>query len=247
MGVVRFSIRIVFFILLLLIAIVFLGLFWFWIKPKYKNIAIKYWAKSILTVCGVKVNFKGQRVMDESVMWVSNHVSWIDVFVLNAVRPTVFIAKSEVKSWPVLGKMTQAIGTIFIDRQRRQSMVETSKKISQAFSNNVCIGLFPEGTTSDGLDMLTLHSGLLVPAIRAKVKIQPIALVYYHHNQRSGHVGYIGEQSLVENLWVLLSSSNVSVDAHFLDSVTQAGEQSPYTRSELGEMIREKILAKLLA
>src|SRR5699024_3691316 len=89
-------------------------------KRPIKEKTIYYWSKTLMWICGVRVKITGQPLKDQAVMWVANHVSWIDIFVLNSCRATSFIAKQEIKRWPLIGWLVQAVGTIFIDRNNRR-------------------------------------------------------------------------------------------------------------------------------
>ena len=198
-----------------------------------------------MIITGVKVEQEGEPLHNQAVMLVANHVSWIDIFIINAQRATSFIAKAEIRSWPVVGWLVYQVGTIFIVRGNRQAAVEINKKMAELFEQKVAVGLFPEGTTSEGFDLLPIKYGLLEGALRAQVPIQPVCLIFKYKGERSGHVAFVGEQTLVENIWVLLSSRDVSVTVRFLPPVTQAGEDPGGNRTVIGQRVEAAIKAEL--
>ena len=87
---------------------------------------------------------------DGSGLTVSNHLTYLDILVYGAVRPFVFVAKSEVRRWPLLGTLAKLGGTIFVDRGRSLQVAEASRQIEQGLRDGLPVLLFPEGTSSDG-------------------------------------------------------------------------------------------------
>lgn len=147
---------------------------------------------------------------------VLNHVSWLDIFVISAARSTVFVAKSEVRQWPVLGWLVAGVGTIFIERGQRQAIKQVAEQMKTTFAQNQAVGLFPEGTTSDGLGVQDFHTSLFQAAISTAIDIQPVALRFYDGSQRSARVAFVGQQSLLQNVWLLLSQSGTRIECDFL-------------------------------
>lgn len=155
-------------------------------------------------------------------MWVANHVSWVDIFVLNSVRPTAFVAKSEIRRWPLLGWLAVGAGTVFIERGQRSAVSRASGQLKARFARGHVVGLFPEGTTSSGYDVGPFHSSLFEPAIQAGIDIQPVALRFLHAGERSDYVSFVGEQNLLQNVWRLLGTTGVQVEAVFLPVLPHA-------------------------
>src|SRR3546814_19058 len=79
-----------------------------------------YWSRVLMRLCGVAVRIKGEPKRSGPVLWVANHVSWVDIFVLNSIRPTSFVAKSDIRRWPVLGWLVAGAGTVFIGPEERR-------------------------------------------------------------------------------------------------------------------------------
>jgi len=205
------------------------------------------WSRVLMPACGVRVRVSGEPVRQGPVLWVANHVSWIDIFVVNSVRAAAFVAKAEIRHWPVVGWLALGAGTLFIDRTQRHAVHETGNSIQRCFDAGVAVGLFPEGTTSDGTATRPFHASLFEPARSAGVDIQPIALRFLHHGRRSGYAAFVGEESLVANLWRVLGATGLAVEVVFLPPIpTRAapGGGAP-TRLELAHQARVAIAAQL--
>lgn len=178
------------------------------------------WSRILLFLCGARIKVRGEPSRVGPALCVANHVSWIDIFVINCVRSTSFIAKSEIRHWPVIGWLVAGSGTVFIERGHRHAVRTVGHQMKARFEQGEAIGLFPEGTTSSGFDVAAFHSSLFDAAIRAKVDIQPIALIFFHRGQRSDYVAFVGEQTLLQNMWRLLGTTGVLIEVEFLSVMT---------------------------
>jgi 1-acyl-sn-glycerol-3-phosphate acyltransferase len=203
------------------------------------------WSRCLMALCGVRTTVLGDPVRTGAVLWVANHVSWVDIFVLNRVRPTSFIAKSEIRRWPVIGWLVAGAGTVFIERGRRHAVRAVGHEMKRRFDGGEVIGLFPEGTTSPGFDVAPFHSSLFDAAIRAQVDIQPVALLFFYKGKRSDGAAFVGEQNLVQNLWFLLTHRQVGVTLVFLPKIT-AGHCGRMGRAETARQawhaIRQEVI-----
>lgn len=204
------------------------------------------WSRAIMFLCGVRVTVKGAPPPSGTALWVANHVSWVDIYVLSSVRAVIFIAKAEIRSWPVIGWLVANVGAVFVSRGERHSLKKVADQMQARFAQGQVLGLFPEGTTSPGDDVLPFHSSLFDPAIRTGVDIQPVALRFFHHGRRSTKVAFVGEQSLIGNLWVLLRLTGVEVEVEFLplistDTAKALGRVgvARYTHEIIGDAVRE--------
>jgi 1-acyl-sn-glycerol-3-phosphate acyltransferase len=174
---------------------------------------LKSWSRQLLVIFNIGIQIEGQQPMrgEGGCMIVSNHVSWLDIFVLNAIHPSQFIAKSEVRNWPVIGWISRRSGTIFIERAMRQDASKIKQRVSLLLKQGACIGLFPEGTTTDGTQVGHFHSALIQPAIDAGVKLCPIALRYQNDDgYLSSAAAFIGDTTLVQSIWRILRTPHLN-------------------------------------
>jgi len=174
------------------------------------------WSRILMALCGIRIHVSGAPLARTPVLWVANHVSWIDIFCLNSVRSTAFVAKREIRQWPLIGWLVAGAGTIFIERGSRQALRHVGEAMQQRLRRGEAVGLFPEGTTSAGFDVALFHASLFEAAIRTQVDIQPVALRFYQHQQRSDIAAFTGDQTLVANMWQLLGATGVRVELEFL-------------------------------
>lgn len=238
----RFLIRIAAVFVWILCGFLFL-LTYFPLAPiRHRDALYKGWSTNLLRICGIRVDVIGQPLHTGSGLLIANHVSWIDIFVLCSQRATIFVAKREIRKWPVLGWLVALVGTIFIERGNRKAVTNTGQQMAQRFDRGQLVGLFPEGTTSEGMDVLPFHAGLFEPALQSGVAIQPVALRYRLRGQRSSFAAYVGDETLASNAWRVLGESGVSVDVVYLPIIQRSDSESGYgSRHELSEKTRRGI------
>lgn len=241
----RFAIRLVLLIFLIVVGLLMTGLLFPLFSESRRERAIKTWSTLLILTLGVKVKIEGAPIQNTAVMLVANHVSWIDIFILNSCRTTAFIAKKEIKDWPIVGRLVAQSGTIFVDRSSRQAMRGVNKELDVRFAKGMCTGLFPEGTTSDGFAVKNFFGGLLEAPLKAQVPIQPVAILLYYQGKRSSYSSFIGDETLVHNIWILLSNSGISVTVRFLEPITQQGVASGLSRNEAANLSHELISAEI--
>ena len=132
----------------------------------------------------MRVRVDGAPVTDKPVLILSNHVSWLDIPVIGSTMPLVFISKSEVRNWPLVGPAAQLMQTIFVDRSRRQKTAEVNARIASKMSGGDPVVLFAEGTSSDGNRVLQFRSALVgaasdaVTQNKGDVWLQPMSISY---------------------------------------------------------------------
>jgi 1-acyl-sn-glycerol-3-phosphate acyltransferase len=162
-----------------------------------------------LRVLGVRVFIQGKPTL--GALLTPNHLSYLDIIVLAAQLPVVFVAKQEVRSWPVFGWFAARAGTRFIDRQRRNDVARTSDELSPCVRAGVNAVIFLEGTSSDGRAVLSFKSSLLASAIEARWNVQPVALIYAAPREHSAacEICWWGDMTLPGHLWNLLGLSQI--------------------------------------
>lgn len=141
---------------------------------------IRRWSRALLHILAIRLHVvqRQGRARPRRAMLVANHVSWIDVFAIDAVMPARFVAKSEVARWPLAGWLATRAGTLYVQRARRHDTARINRDMNAALERGERVAVFPEGTTSDGTRLLKFHSSLLEPAVRSGVPLLPVALSY---------------------------------------------------------------------
>ena len=184
-----------------------------WLGPVLRRHILQCWSGNLLRILNVRVEFEGaERHALHHGLIVSNHVSWLDVFVLNAVVPMRFVAKSEVRAWPVVGWLCARAQTLFIERGKARSAARMNVQLVELLRRGECLAVFPEGTTTDGSKVAHFHASLLQPAIDAGVPVHPLAIRYQDSDGAfSTTAAYIGDMSLSASLWKVLRTPSLHV------------------------------------
>ncbi len=156
-------------------------------------------------------------------MLVANHISWADIHALNSVVPLRFIAKSEIKAWPIFGYLATKANALFIDRTKRHDAARIVEATAQSLANGDNLCLFPEGTTTDGTEIKPFKSSLIQAAIHANAIIYPVAIRYPRLDGGiNTKVAYAGETTLTESMQQVLFQKHPVVELHFLAPISTA-------------------------
>lgn len=215
----------------------------------------RLWALGLLRILGVKVYLQGEiwRAADgrSGCLIVSNHLSYLDIAVISSFFPAVFIAKSEVADWPLLGWLARLGGTLFLRRGETESSVECFYKACARLRRGVNIAIFPEGTTTDGRVMAPFQPFFLASAIRCRRPVLPLRIEVI--SCQSGDDGselsvgealdvycWYGEQSFLPHFWRLLSMKSIEVS---LTAAPVLGEEFQERADELVEVVTDMIAA----
>ncbi len=165
----------------------------------------RWWSRRVLDALAVEVEADLRHGRPGS-MLVANHISWLDIFVINASLPAAFVSKEEVRHWPVAGWLATRNDTIFLKRGSRGHARLINQEIAAVLARDKLVAVFPEGTTTDGTHLLHFHAALIQPALAAGRPVVPTALSYWEPDgERSLAPRYNGDISLGECLQNILS------------------------------------------
>ena len=153
---------------------------------RLQRIIPQLYHRALCALIGVRIHQIGQRSADTPVLILANHVSWLDIAVITALAPVVFVAKSEVARWPVFGWLARLQRTIFINRQARHQTGAATREIADRLLGGDAVVLFAEGTSSDGIRILPFRSALIGAVHHAlgstthhtEITVQPMSLAY---------------------------------------------------------------------
>jgi 1-acyl-sn-glycerol-3-phosphate acyltransferase len=180
--------------------------------------------KLITKIIGLKIDRVGDISGDKKVLFVSNHLSYLDIIILGSLVPGRFIAKSEVTNWPIFGFLSKITRTIFIRRDRKASH-EQVKLIKEQLDRCEKLILFPEGTSSDGRWVLPFKSPLFDAAMLTNSIVQPITIRYTHLNgipigySSRSLFGWYGDMDLLPHLWNALSLGMFTIEVVFHEPI----------------------------
>jgi len=212
--------------------------------PEQREQRIQQWCKHILVILHIRVVTSGQLpdARTTRTLFVSNHISWIDIWALKQLHPMRFVAKSEIRGWPVIGWLAERSGTLFIARHKRQEIGRTMNNVEQALAQDDCLCFFPEGTTTDGTELKPFKSSLFQAAINADALVWPLAI---HYPDTAGgtntEVAYCGDITMQQSLWAVLRQQEIVVELHFAAPLPAAGQE----RRHLAHHARQAIASRL--
>ena len=207
-----------------------------------RNRHIQGWSRRLLNIFGVRVRNVGPVPALEHAMVVANHVSWLDIFVINALQPCRFVAKAEIRAWPILGWLADKAGTVFIARGNRRDLRHIFKGLVASLQNGERVAFFPEGTTASQGTLLPFHANLFEAAIDADALVQPYALRFVDaRGALHPNVEFIGEMTFAESMVLILSGDAVHAQVACLAPIDATGAH----RRELAEAAHAAIAAVL--
>ncbi|QKE41286.1 MAG: 1-acyl-sn-glycerol-3-phosphate acyltransferase [Ferrovum myxofaciens] len=179
-----------------------------WCSRARRRRLICHWSRRLLQYLRLTIQVQGAWPDSPGpYLLTSNHISWVDIFVIHSVHPVRFISKSEVRHWPIFGWLAARTGTLFLSRSSRRQTLEIGKAMTQVLQAGDDLGFFPESTTSDGTSILPFKTSLLQSPLDCQATLLPIALRY---SVPPGHsesaYPFIGDMTFMESLVRVLKS-----------------------------------------
>ncbi|MEY4752704.1 MAG: hypothetical protein RJA44_379 [Pseudomonadota bacterium] len=206
--------------------------------PAERQQRIGWWSRGLLQRLGIALELQGTPHAGATLL-VANHVSWLDISAIHAVCPQArFVSKSEVRHWPLIGRLVEAAGTLFIEREKKRDAMRVMHQMAEALQAGDTVAVFPEGTTGDGHALLPFHGNLLHAAITTATPVQPVALRFADaHAPVSAAAAYIGDTTLLQSLWMIASAEGLRVRVQLLPAVSSAGAERRTLAPQLAELI----------
>ncbi|MBN9131980.1 MAG: 1-acyl-sn-glycerol-3-phosphate acyltransferase [Nitrosospira multiformis] len=184
------------------------------------------WSTRLLSILGVRLRYQGilPAAGTQRVMLAANHVSWLDVYSIMSVCPTRFVAKSEIRGWPLFGWLSNNVGTLFIERAKRSDTVRINDHIAEALNNGDRVVVFPEGGTSDGTVLHHFHASLLQSAVNVSAMLHPVAIRYTDMAGNISKAAAYFRISLLESVRQVLSQPHIDVELVFVEAIDSHGK-----------------------
>jgi 1-acyl-sn-glycerol-3-phosphate acyltransferase len=196
--------------------------------------------RALLGAFGVRLTVFGALPQGRGALVVNNHISWLDIVAVNAVRPMRALAKREVRGWPVVGRLAAASGSVFLDRERLRSLPATMTTLATVLRAGSLVSVTPEGTTWCGLASGRFRTAAFQAAIDAGVGVIPVALRFRMGDGRETTApAFIGEETLLDSIRRVARLRGLVLEVHVLDEV-RAGD-----RRELAALAQAAINAAL--
>jgi 1-acyl-sn-glycerol-3-phosphate acyltransferase len=205
---------------------------------------LKRWSLKLFDILNIRLAIRGDppSVLPRNSMLVANHISWLDIYLLYTLYPARFIAKSELRSWPVIGWLCEKAGTLFIERAKRRDTARINQSISDALITGDCIAVFPEGTTTDGTYLYAFHSSLLEPAVLAQARVYPVGIRFATSGGAiNTEAAYIDEMNMADSFRKILAQREIRAELIFAEPIAAHGKN----RRELARAAETAIASRL--
>ena len=208
------------------VGLVAVGLVFRRVSPAWRARLTGWWARKLLRIQNIVLTVRGARpsAQARNLIVAANHVSWVDIFVISAAHPARFVAKSEIRDWPIAGWLSDKAGTIFIRRTRRSDTAKINELIHAVLAEGATIGFFPEGTTTKGDKLLKFHTSLFEPAVANSATLAPAAICYRASDgELNDAVAFIGELSFAESVGLIIRQKSMIAQITFAPPIGAAG------------------------
>lgn len=202
---------------------------------------IRWWSRAMVRIFGMRVVRIG-RPLPGGVLFVANHVSWIDIEVLHAVRHMGFVAKSEISRWPLIGWLARRGGTMYHRRGDNDSLNGVLHQMVARLRDGLAVGVFPEGGTGSGAAVKVFHARIFQAAVTAPATVQPVALKFGTGGSAQTVVAFRPGENFLANFLRLLGEPSRQVEVHFLEPVASDGGDG---RRRMAETCRNRIIEAL--
>mgnify|MGYP000193256998 CR=1 FL=1 len=191
---------------------------WGWrdLTPAQAQEAVMAWAQGAMAIFGARVQVTGSFSPGGPLLLVSNHISWLDILLFLSLTPVRFVSKSEVQTWPIIGRFAAACRTLFIQRASKRDAKKVVEMMREALLAGDSVAVFPEGTTTKGEGVLAFHANLFESAVASNASIQVAGILYVSapskgSPKRITTPSFTGEDTLVGSIWRILGLNSFEV------------------------------------
>jgi 1-acyl-sn-glycerol-3-phosphate acyltransferase len=201
---------------------------------------VQAWARTMLHVLGIRLEVRGTSPVRGPMLLVANHISWLDILVMHAARHCRFVAKAEVRHWPLIGRLASGGGTLYIERESRRDALRVVHHMAERLRAGDILAVFPEGTTSDGTTLLPFHANLLQAAISANAPALPLALSFLDTATRAPSLApaYVGDDTLLGSVWRTLTAPPLTAIVSYGEPQFARGLERRQWAAQLRDAVR---------
>jgi len=213
-------------------------------SPERRRALMQRWCAKLLAILNIQVQVEGDPPSrgEHAAMIAANHVSFVDIMLISSVCPTRFVAKSEIRAWPLAGWIADRAGTLFIRRDQMRDMARIDARVREMLAEGDCVGLFPEGITTEGDELRKFHSSLFEPAVANGARVHPAAIRYEHPDgSLCRQMSFIGERTFMESLGLIVRQRAVRARIMFAAPVETAGG----SRREVASQVEARVATLL--
>jgi len=193
------------------------------LRPQARAAVRRAWARDLLDMLGVRLEAAALRIAPGSLV-VANHVSWLDAVALGALLPAAIVAKAETRRWPLIGAMLERNDTLFVERRPCRDLLRVNAEIAARLARGESVAVFPEGTTTDGAQLLPFRTALFQPAVAGGHPVQALALAYRDGaGRRCVEAAFIGDMTLWQSLRAIAALPVLTLDVRCCGTIPTRG------------------------
>ena len=203
--------------------------------------AVRAWSAGLAWIFGFRLRRFGTP-LPGATMFVANHVSWVDIEILHSQRMMGFVAKYEIRGWPLVGWLAAQGQTIFHQRGSTDSLNGVLEHMVVRLGQGRSVGVFPEGRTRGGHEVGPFHARIFQAAVEAQVPVQPVALRFGEGGSAQTVVAFGPRENFAQNFLRLLGERARIAEVHFLEPILPGQVDG---RRRIAELSRERIVAAM--
>jgi 1-acyl-sn-glycerol-3-phosphate acyltransferase len=213
------------------------------LRNRFSARGTQMWARMVMRLLNMKITIRGLKPehLDNHYLFVSNHQSYLDIAIIASIFPILFVAKREMRNWPILGWLGRLAGTIFINRHDVQSGVSSAFRASRLLRTGISVQVFPESTTSDGSSVLPFKPLFFASAIRAQAPILPVTINFQAINGSEVNgksrdlLCWYGEMDFLPHFWCLLNLDSVDISLMIHGAIEPSGYRRATPLAQIAE------------
>ena len=197
-----------------------------------RRAVLRRWGRTSLAILGCRVTVRGEPPR-EPFLLISNHISYVDIFLLTAFAPSRFVSKAEIRDWPVAGAMCRTVDIIFVDRHRRRDVTRVADQIAEALAAGDPVILFPEGTSTPGNAVAPLKPSLLAPVAGQELPVHWAVVRYETPSDEPPaflSVAWWGDMALTPHAPELLQLRRIDAEIVFGDEPVRSADRKVLAR-----------------
>lgn len=204
---------------------------------------IQSWSRKLLDILRVRLHGGGLDRFPPRTLIVANHVSWLDIWLLHSVSAVCFVAKSEIREWPLIGWMAARARTLFIERERKRDTHRIAGVIADALSAQEAVAIFPESTTTDGLTVKPFRASLVRPAVDLNAPVMAVAIRYLNADGSiNTQIAYADDTTLMQSLRSILAHPEVHAEVIDLGVIEVGDKTRRVIALEAEQRVREAVM-----
>lgn len=208
------------------------------LRGRSREVVVRGVFRALLTAFGVTLEVHGSlaEARGRGALVVDNHVSWLDIVVVNAVRPMRSVAKREIASWPVVGTLASRAGTVYLDRERLRALPDTVAELARALRGGALVNACPEGTTWCGLGLGRFRPALFQAAIDGGVPVLPVVVRYrLASGAPTTWPAFVGDETLIDSVRRTAKLRGLVVEVHVLPEIAPGRAADRFELAALAE------------